>query len=270
MSRAGSRASLPACLSDARSALDTTAVAHLQAGPALAFQATQGNLSSRFDDDGSTNNTVLGMTSANAKALGFAVNTGVGNADANITFATGFADVFDYTSDGFTAADEIDFITVATHEIGHALGFTSGVDDIDFCAGFQGARRCGLRGIDRFEDDWWYEPLDLFRFSAEGVMDVRVGQEAYFSVDGGATAIESFSTGSFNGNGWQASHFGPGVQNLMRPFVGNGEAYDATYADLAAFDAIGWDLAPIPEPGTYAMMLLGLAGVASAARRRHA
>lgn len=255
---------------DATSALDAVAVANLQAGPALAFQATQGNLRSRYDDDGSTNNTLLGLTTANAKAMGLTVGTGAGNADANITFATGFADVFDYTRDGVTGADEIDFITVAQHEIGHALGFTSGVDDIDYCAGFAGARRCGLRGVDRFEDDWWYEPLDLFRFSEEGLMDVRVGQDAYFSVDGGATAIESFSTGSFHGNGWQASHFGPDVQNLMRPFVGDGEAYDATYADLAAFDAIGWNVAAVPEPGTYAMMLLGLAGVASLARRRRA
>jgi hypothetical protein len=74
-----------------------TAVANLQAGPALTLLATQGDLTSCFDNDGSTNNTLLGLTTANAKAMGYAVGTNVANPDANITFATGFAGDFVYT-----------------------------------------------------------------------------------------------------------------------------------------------------------------------------
>jgi PEP-CTERM motif len=168
-------------------------------------------------------------------------------------------------------ADKIDFITVAEHEIGHALGFTSGVDDIDYCAGANNV--CGLPDtVNRFENDWWYEPLDLFRYSANGQLDVRVGGNPYFSADGGATGIEFFSTGENHGDGWQASHFGPNSNTLMRAFVGNGEFYDASYADLAALDVIGWDLnvAAVPEPETYALMLGGLGIVGWAARRRKA
>lgn len=248
-----------ALLNDATSSLDNTATSHLQSGSALSFYASQGDGSVRFDHDGSTNNTLLGLTSANAKAMGFNVGTNVAIPDATIVFANAYAGDFVYTRAGGVPSDKVDFITVAEHEIGHALGFTSGIDDVDYCMKGNAAA-CGLPNtVDRFEGNWWYEPLDLFRYSAPGVADVTVGGTKYFSVDGGTTSIAAFSTGTDYGNGWQASHFGTGQVNLMRPFVGDGEWYDATNADLAAFDAIGWDLtSPVPEPGTWAMLMAGL------------
>jgi hypothetical protein len=103
-------------------------------------------------------------------------------------------------------------------------------------------------------------------------MDMRVGGSPYFSVDGGSTSIQSFSTGQFNGNGWQASHFGTAVTTLMRPFVGSGQAYDATASDLAAFDAIGWNLtvSAVPEPASVVLLLGGLAVLGARARGRRA
>jgi len=258
-----------ALVADATSSLDLTATSHLQSGPALQFWATQGDGSSRFDNDGSANNTKLGLTTANAKAMGFGIGTDTLHPDASIQFATAYAGDFVYTRAGGVPSDKIDFITVAEHEIGHALGFTSGVDDIDYCMKAAGAAACGLPNTaNRFEGDWWYEPLDLFRYSASGVADVRVGGSPYFSVDGGTTNLTAFSTGSDHGNGWQASHFGPGQVNLMRPFVGDGESYDASSRDLAAFDAIGWDIAPVPEPSTWAMLAAGLGLVGWTSRRR--
>lgn len=256
---------------DATSALDASAVAHLQAGPALSFRATQGDLTTRFDNDGSINNQLLGVTTANAKAMGLAVTTDVAHPDASIQFGTFFDtnNVFSYSRAGGAAAGKYDFISVAEHEIGHALGFVSGVDDIDVCAG--AANRCQLanpNSATTFENAAWYTPLDLFRYSAAGVLDLRVGQAAYLSVDGGASAVASMSTGQFNGDGYQASHFIFSQLALMRPGVPSGVAYDLTAEDLAAMDAIGWNTSPVPEPQTPALMLLGLAGLAGLRARQ--
>ena len=258
---------------DATSALDASAVAHLQAGPALTFRATQGDLTTRLDNDGSVNNQLLGVTTANAKAMGLAVATDAAHPDAGIQFGSYFDtnNAFSYSRAGGAAPGKYDFISVAEHEIGHALGFVSGVDDIDYCAG--AANRCQLanpNSATTFENAAWYTPLDLFRYSANGVLDLRVGQAAYLSIDGGATAVASMSTGQFNGDGYQASHFIFSQLALMRPGVPSGVAYDLTAEDLAAMDAIGWNTSPVPEPQTPALMLLGLIGLAGLRARRRA
>lgn len=254
---------------DAKSALDAAAVASLSAGTAVSFWATQGDLTNRFDNDGSANNRSLIINTANAKAIGLNLGPNLGALDATISFANAFAGSFAYSRiNGQVPSNKIDFITVAEHEIGHALGFISGVDTVDGCV--SRAAQCGLSGLpNEFEDFAVYSPLDLFRYSAAGKRDLTVGGSPYFSVDGGLTSIQPFSTGSEHGNGEQASHFGTSALTLMRPFVITGQSYDATTSDLMAFDAMGWDLAAaVPEPSQYALLLGGLAAIGLVRRRK--
>ena len=295
---------------NAASSLDRLAVANLPvlSGGALKVitsgyrypATTRGGVNTKvqvYDTDGSTNNRELAATSANLKALGFAVGAG---ADASISFSSKFA--FDFTPDDGITGGQIDFIGVAIHEIGHALGFISGVDDYDYYGGPSGPGRGSSLNLNNYAVG---SVLDLFRYSADAgnlapggaALDWSVKTASYFSVDGGATAYGKgyFSTGSYNGDRRQASHWkdspaGVPQLGLLDPTIGYGQRGIVTALDLAAFDAIGWNtavdvvananytfatsrnikftLSAVPEPATWAMMLAGFGMVGAAMRRR--
>lgn len=195
----------------------------------------------------------LYLNRANAKALGLLAPNAAG-ADAEIEFNTAFA--FDFNrADGIDFL-QMDFIGVAAHEIGHALGFISIVDYIDTEPGFA--------------TDFKHMPLDFLRYSAEsqaqGLTDVGGGKVAkYLLIDGTSIAM---STGVNLGDGQQASHFKDSLNlGMMDPTASYGELRNLTSKDLLAFDAIGWNLVAVPEPSAYGLAL-GAAALALAARRR--
>ncbi|MEM9660258.1 MAG: NF038122 family metalloprotease, partial [Planctomycetota bacterium] len=141
----------------------------------------------------------------------------------------------------------------AIHEIGHALGFNSGVDFVDLV--FSGA-------VPFFPPRFLVEtpviePLDLFRYSTASApqIDLTPGGDPYFSIDGGATALTDFATGEFLGDGDQASHWQDAAL-LMSGRLAVDELQDLTRLDLMAMDVIGWDLARIPEPSTLILACL--------------
>jgi hypothetical protein len=197
-----------------------------------------GNVTSYLDNDGDANNQTINMNTANAKALGL-IASNRNTVDADISFSTLFNWDFD-RSDGITSGT-FDFVGIAAHEIGHALGFVSGVDILDY---YSSANHGGPY---RDNDFTYVSTLDLFRYSdlskTSGVIDWTAdARDKYFSLNGGATKIASFATGEQFGDGRQASHWKDDLGiGIMDPTAGRGEKLAISENDLRAFDAIGWN-----------------------------
>ena len=167
--------------------------------------------------------------------------------------------------DEYGAANAYDLEGAATHEIIEVLGRISGLD----------SARPTLA-----------TPLDLFRYSAPGVSSFSYTAPAYFSIDGGRTAIEHFNVAGAGDRSDIAS--APGLTDLQAAYLHPGVALTLSAADLTVLDALGWGTfkAPtfdgsadpfylgsvqsfggaVPEPDLWFLMLIGFAGVGYAVR----
>jgi hypothetical protein len=259
-----------------------------------------------YNDGTTTSSQVLYLNTSVQKAIG--IYSGPNIFDGHVTFSTNFN--FDFNPTDGIEAGHMDFIGVAIHEIGHALGFVSGVDFLDVY-GYPNGPGAGTLGYD-LNDTSIFSALDMFRFSndpnglAPGsgpTRDLSVGTASYFSIDGGLTQVGGnslFSTGAYNGDGRQASHFKdtPSAQGgcdgfnqlgILDPTFCYGEMGVVKGLDLAAYDAMGWNLnfdvlgnlgyqsttaqiylqaIGVPEPATWALMIAGFGFVGGAMRRR--
>lgn len=231
-----------ALIADGTSPDDATAIANLEMSNSLNFATQDQNGTFILDNNNSANNNFLAINRTTALALGITIDANGNPVDdgssayASITFNSDFTFDFDPT-DGIDAG-AIDFVGVAFHEIGHALGFTSGVDIVD------NNSTIDLNGFAIFNQ------LDVFRYSdnaqtqfGAGTRDLGYGGDPYFSIDGGATNLGFFSSGRQNGDGQQASHWRDNLSlGIMDPTSApRGQANTITELDIRAFDVIGWD-----------------------------
>lgn len=204
------------------------------------------------------------MTRANAKSMGL-IDAYNAATDATIMFNNEVNFDFDL-SDGISSAS-LDFTGIALHEIGHALGFVSGVDVLDFFSFFEGTSYSDA------DYSPFASPLDFTRCSDESIsqgadMDWTVGNTAkHFSIDGEcsiATRVSNaWSTGVYQGDGFEASHWKNDLAGyLMEPSPVLGESLQMSQLDLLAYDVIGWDLVkqpiPVPEPSGFILLCMGI------------
>jgi len=205
--------------------------------------------------------TNFAITSANAKALGIISGT-QSSPDAYIGFA-GSPSGYAFTPSQ-TTANIFDFQAVAAHELAEVLGRISGVDGGS-----------------------WRSPLDLFRYSAPGVLSYNYGQAAYFSIDGGRTRLAEFNNSSTGGDrgDWLTLSSSKDVSDA---FISRGQRKNLTAVDLRALDVLGWSgtnignsgASPqtaafylisgpgVPEPAPWAMMIAGFGAMGAMSRRK--
>jgi hypothetical protein len=230
------------------STIDNTVIANLPVGSNPTYTVSNPGVT--------LNSGRVAGTRANFKALGLLGTSSL--EDSAITFSSNSQFTYDFDRSNGIDGGAFDFVGIAAHEIGHALGFVSVVDDIDN----------GATGT------LTPRTMDLFRYSSAGTRNLSANNsgDRYFSVNGGigdanGGAIDQiFANGVNLGDGDQASHWkdsrGLGI---MDPTASPGEFLVITQGDLQVFDAIGWNLASanVPEPGTVCLVLpiLGTATV---------
>ncbi len=197
------------------------------------FLPTTSTLPVRYNGNSSgvTNENRVFWTFANFRANGGAVS----GVDANMTFNSNFTWDFD-PSNGVTGGT-YSFRDVLVHEVGHALGFTSGGDF-------------------RVND---LEVLDLFRFQrTDGSGDYNPDTTAEFQArarlvdyntpnDNHNTDVIASEFRMSDGSPYQMSHFREQASpyiGLMDPAFAAGETHQPNYlqfADDVMFDAIGYN-----------------------------
>lgn len=171
-----------------------------------------------------TSGALFAMSDAEAKALGL-LAADAPMLDGYVGFNSGSPFTFD--PNNRAVAGENDFIGVAEHEVSEVMG------------------RYGLGQNGRKTDR--YSPIDFFRYTSPGTLDLAPAFGAYFSIDGGTAAINTF-----NGpNGGDLSDWSGATVDAYNTGPNLGSESPVSAGDVAEMDVIGYDVAQPPAPGDY-------------------
>jgi len=241
------------------------------AGPSEGY-LNQLPLFSELVVDGAEPSTDLFLTTANMKALGLSGFNlqpsafGGPDIDGAMTISTSFNN------------SEADFFNVAIHEIGHALGFTSGILDQGLANGIVNLTPMDLfrlapgqgradftdaaRVVDRtkfhvFYDGGYYNPSEITTIPNLALGDIPLEEGVAVPNTDGLSCVDDTIY-------CQASHFKHRLDinnqflGVMDPILNPNAAPGATDQDKAVLDRIGWDVvaAGPAAPGDWNTVLI--------------
>jgi hypothetical protein len=243
--------------------------------------------------NGADPNTNMIATAADLRAIGFkgivggfdtsGNFTGNGGVDAVITLSSteplNFTDVIPpFTGPGTT---QYSAITTVEHEIDEVLGAGGAGSNLNFIYFLENGGTTGDPSLDAFLRTA-VAPLDRFRYAAPGTPGFTTDgtATAYFSLDNGVTDLVDFNQ---NHNGdygdWgpnttacnPVGHGGP-LGLIQDAFTCNNQPvvfFKDGLVEDTALQSIGWNhVLSVPEPGTWAMIILGLAAIGGSLRRK--
>jgi hypothetical protein len=201
---------------------------------------------------------------AEAQAVGYLPAT-ISADSGYVGFSSSAA--WDYSPSNGISAGTYDFEGLAAHEIAEVLGRVTGLYTTS---------------------PTYATPIDVLRYSANGVSSFSYTNTAYFSVNGGYTNLGYFNvSGGGDRSDWRSI-----VGDAQNAYLSTGVNYALTTADKTLLDVLGWGTAAatvtigsstpaggvtasgagmaVPEPTTWLLMLSGIAMAGCASRCRAA
>lgn len=124
-------------------------------------------------------------------------------------------------------------------------------------------------GLDPTEYDFYsvavHELGHVLGFGTSGAFDAHITNGFFVGDASGSVALADAGHWDY---GTLSTYNGQAQEASMDPDIQGGVRKHFTDLDFAAMQDIGWQVTPVPEAGTWAMMLAGLGLVGGVARRR--